>query len=138
MTSRMRTGLAGVVGAVSAFVVVAVVEAIGHAVHAPATPADLATPAAMAAFVASLPVGAFLFVFAAYVLATLAGGLIAALVARRHAMRLALIVGGLILAGAAVNFVVLPHPAWFVVATLIGVPAAAWLAGRTGRRWAPA
>jgi hypothetical protein len=134
----MRTGLAGVAGAFGAFVVVAVVEGIGHAIYAPAAMPDMSDAEAVAAFVASMPLGAFLFVLAAYLLATAAGGLIAAAIARRHGMRLAIIVGALILTASVANFIALPHPAWFVAATLAGVPAAAWLTGRTASRWAPA
>jgi hypothetical protein len=137
MTAK-RVIAAGVCGVVSAFIVVAVVEGIGHAVYAPATLPDLSVPGAMEAFIAAMPLGAFLFVLAAYVLATIAGALVAVAIARRYAMPFALVVGGLILAASVMNFVVLPHPTWFVVATLVGVPIAAWLTGRTARRWAPA
>jgi hypothetical protein len=53
-------------------------------------------------------------------------------------MTFAVVVGTLILAASIANFIALPHPAWFVVATLVGVPVTAWLTGRTARRWAPA
>lgn len=138
MTSRMRTWLAGVAGAFSAFVVVAVVEGIGHAIYAPATLPDMADPEAVAAFIRAMPLGAFLFVLGAYLLATIAGGVIAAVLARRHGMRLAIIVGALILTASVANFVALPHPAWFVAATVVGVPAAAWLTGRAVSLRAPA
>jgi hypothetical protein len=138
VTSSMRTGLAGLAGAFSAFVVVAVVEGIGHAIYAPATLPDMSDSEAVAAFVRAMPLGAFLFVLAAYVVATIVGGVVAAALARRHAMRLATIVGGLILLACIVNFVAIPHPAWFMAATLVGVPLAAWLTGRLGQSWTPA
>jgi hypothetical protein len=138
VTSRMRTGLAGVAGAFSAFVVVAVVEAIGHAIYAPATLPDLSDPEAVAAFVRSMPLGAFLFVLAAYVAATIVGGAVAAAISRRRAMPLAAVVGGLILLASALNFVAIPHPVWFIAATVVGVPLAAWLTGRLGQSWVPA
>jgi MFS family permease len=134
----MRTWLAGVAGAFSAFVVVAVVEGVGHAIYAPAIMPDMSDPEAVAAFIRAMPLGAFLFVLAAYLLATVAGGVIAAVLARRHGMRLAIIVGALILTASVANFVALPHPAWFVAATLVGVPAAAWLTGRAVSQRAPA
>jgi hypothetical protein len=134
----MRTWLAGVAGAFGAFMVVAVVEGIGHAIYAPAVMPDMSDPDAVAAFIPAMPLGAFLFVLAAYVLATIAGGVIAALLARRHGMRLAAIVGALILTASVANFVALPHPAWFVAATLVGVPVAAWLTGRAVSQRAPA
>ena len=85
-----------------------------------------------------MPLGAFLFVLAAYVTATVVGGVVAAAIARRHAMRLAAVVGGLILLASALNFVAIPHPGWFIVATLVGVPLAAWLTGRLGQSMTPA
>jgi hypothetical protein len=133
----MRTVLAGLAGVVTGGVVVAAVEALGHLVYAPATPVDMANREAMEAFVRTLPPGAFLFVLAAYVLGTAAGAFVATLLARRHAARFALIVGSLILAGAVVNFFAIPHPAWFVVATVVAVPLAALLTGRAGRALEP-
>jgi pimeloyl-ACP methyl ester carboxylesterase len=130
--------LAGLAGVVTGGAVVGVIEAVGHMVYAPATPADLSTREAMAAFVRTLPVGAFLFVLAAYVAGTAAGGYIATLVARRHAARFAWVVGSLILVGAVVNFFAIPHPAWFVVATMVAVPLAAFLTGRAGQALEPA
>jgi hypothetical protein len=138
VTSTMRTGLAGVAGAFSAFVVVAVVEGIGHAIYAPATLPDMSDSEAVATFVRAMPLGAFLFVLAAYLAATILGGMVAAVMARRHAMWLAVIVGGLILLASVINFVAIPHPIWFMAATLVGVPLAAWLTGRLGQAWTPA
>jgi hypothetical protein len=123
---------------VSAFIVVALVEGMAHAIYAPAVMPDLSVPGAMEAFIATMPLGAFLCVLAAYLLATIAGGFVAAAIARRHAMVFAVVVGALILAASVANFVALPHPAWFIVVTLVSVPLAAWLTGRTARRWAPA
>jgi hypothetical protein len=77
-------------------------------------------------------------VLAAYVSATVVGGLVAAVIARRHAIRLAAVVGGLILLASAINFAAIPHPGWFIVATLVAVPLAAWLTGRVGQWWSPA
>jgi hypothetical protein len=85
-----------------------------------------------------MPLGAFLFVLAAYLAGTASGGLVAALIARRHAMRFAWIIGGLVLLGSAHAFLSLPHPTWFVVATLVGVPLVAWLTGRAGQALEPA
>jgi hypothetical protein len=127
-----------VAGAFSAFVVVAVVEGIGHAIYAPATLPDMSDSEAVATFVRALPLGAFLFVLAAYLAATIVGGVVAAVMARRHAMWLAVIVGGLILLASVINFVAIPHPIWFMAATLVGVPLAAWLTGRLGQAWTPA
>ena len=93
---------------------------------------DISTPEAMAAYVGSMPLGAFLFVLAAYVAGTVVGGFVGIAIARRHAMRFAALAGGLILLASIANFVAIPHPTWFVVATLVDVPLAAWLTGAGG------
>jgi len=91
----------------------------------------------MAAYVDSMPLGAFLLVLAGYVAGTVVGGIVGIVVARRHAMRFAFLAGGMILLGAIAVFVRMPHPTWFVVATLVDIPLVAWLTGRAGRAWTP-
>ena len=129
--------LAGVAGVCSGFLVIAAIEQVAHAVYAPSVMPDISTPEAMAAYVGSMPLGAFLFVLAAYVAGTVVGGFVGIAIARRHAMRFAGLAGGLILLASIANFVAVPHPTWFVVATLVDVPLAAWLTGRVGLAWAP-
>lgn len=129
--------MAGVAGVGSAFLVVAAIELVAHAVYAPSVMPDVSTPEAMAAYIDSMPLGAFLFVLAAYVAGTVVGGFVGIVIARRHAMRFACLAGGLILLASIANFVAIPHPAWFVVATLVDIPLVAWLTGRAGRAWTP-
>ena len=138
MSNRVRMAMAGVAGLGSALLVVAAIELVAHAVYAPSVMPDISTPEAMAAYVGSMPLGAFMFVLAAYVAGTVVGGFVGIAIARRHAMRFAALAGGLVLVASIANFVAVPHPTWFVVATLIDVPLAAWLTGWAGRAWAPA
>ena len=129
--------LAGVAGVGSAFLVIAAIELVAHAVYAPSVMPDVSTPEAMAANVDAMPLGAFLLVLAGYVAGTVVGGIVGIVVARRHAMRFACLAGGMILLGAIAVFVRMPHPTWFVVATLVDIPLVAWLTGRAGRAWTP-
>ena len=129
--------MAGVAGVGSAVLVVAAIELVAHAIYAPSVMPDVSTPEAMAAYVDSMPLGAFLLVLAAYVAGTAVGGIVGIVVARRHAMRFACLAGGMILLGAIAVFVRMPHPTWFVVATLVDIPLVAWLTGRAGRAWTP-
>jgi hypothetical protein len=129
--------MAGVAGVGSAVLVVAAIELVAHAVYAPRVMPDVSTPEAMAAYVDSMPLGAFLVVLAGYVAGTVVGGIVGIVVARRHAMRFAFLAGGMILLGAIAVFVRMPHPTWFVVATLVDIPLVAWLTGRAGRAWTP-
>ena len=129
--------MAGVAGVGSAVLVVAAIELVAHAVYAPRVMPDVSTPEAMAAYVDSMPLGAFLLVLAGYVAGTVVGGIVGIVIARRHAMRFACLAGGMILLGAIAVFVRMPHPTWFVVATLVDIPLVAWLTGRAGRAWTP-
>ena len=129
--------MAGVAGVGSAVLVVAAIELVAHAVYAPSVMPDVSTPEAMAANVDAMPLGAFLLVLAGYVAGTVVGGIVGIVVARRHAMRFACLAGGMILLGAIAVFVRMPHPTWFVVATLVDIPLVAWLTGRAGRAWTP-
>ena len=110
--------MAGVAGVGSAFLVVAAIELVAHAVYAPSVMPDISTPEAMAAYVGSMPLGAFLLVLSAYVAGTVAGGFVGIAIARCHAMRFASLAGGLVLLASIAVFVRVPHPTWFVVATL--------------------
>ncbi len=124
--------LAVVVGAVVAGVVVALVQSLGHQVYPVATPADMQDPDAMAALVASMPPGALWFVVAAYAAGSFAGGAVAAYIGRSAQIRLALIVGVLLMIGGIMNIVSIPHPLWFSVVSLLVFLPAAWLGGRLG------
>ena len=137
LSNRVRMAMAGVAGVGSAFLVIAAIELVAHAVYAPRVMPDVSTREAMAAYVESMPLGAFLFVLLAYVAGTVVGGCVAIAIARRHAIRFAGLAGGVILLASMVNFVAVPHPTWFVVATLVDVPLAAWLTGRAASAWAP-
>ena len=129
--------MAGVAGVGSAVLVVAAIELVAHAIYAPSVMPDVSTPEAMAAYVDSMPLGALLLVLAGYVAGTVVGGIVGIVIARRHAMRFACLAGGMILLGAIAAFVKMPHPTWFLVATLVDIPLVAWLTGRAGRAWTP-
>lgn len=77
----------------------------------------------------------FLFPFLAHALGTLAGAFLAARIAAAGRTAAAFAVGGLFLAGGAINCVLLPAPAWFMAADLLlAYLPMAWI----GRRLAPA
>lgn len=130
----VRKILAVLAGLAAAVVVIGAIEMTGHLVYAPPGNLDRNDPAAVRAFVASLPVGAFVSVLVAYVAGTFAGGWVAARVARADPARYVGIVASLVLAAALANIVAIPHPAWFIVALLIVIPAAAILAIKAASR----
>ena len=97
---------------------------------------DFSDPVAMQAYVAGLPIGALLFVMAAWLLATLAGGLLACIIARDRPLVYSAIVGGLVLLGTAMNLLSIPHPLWFSVTSVLAIVATIFITARLGSAFA--
>jgi len=83
------------------------------------------------------PIGAFLVVIFGWVLGSLAGGFVAAVIGRRAPIGHALVLGGfLTLAGIANNLMV-PPPLWFWIAGLVVLIPAAYAGARLAPRHTP-
>lgn len=124
---------AGVGGVVIAGVLVWLVEMLGHLVYPPPANLDFADPDSMRAYIATLPIGAFLFVGGAWFIGTLCGTAAACRIGDANPAIFATIVGGLMLAGTAANLAMIPHPMWFSVLGIAGIVAAAWIGMKLGR-----
>jgi len=84
----------------------------------------------MRAYMEALPVGAYLFVLASWVVAKFCGGVVSSLVAGTRPVLFSAIVGAVVLAATLANLLMLPHPVWVSVAGVAGVVAAAVAAGK--------
>ena len=118
---------AGLMGVVVAGLLVWLVEKGGHSVYPPPPGLDFADADAMRAYIDTLPIGALLFVAAAWFIGTLGGTLTACRIGTAKPMIFALVVGGLILIGAILNLVMIPHPLWFAALGIVGIAVGAWL-----------
>ena len=118
---------AAVIGVVIAGILVWAVEAIGHMVYPPPPGLDFADADAMRSYVAALPVGPFLFVGAAWFIATFGGTFAACKIGNAKPMIFAAVVGGLMLIATAANLIMIPHPVWFSILGVVGIIVAAWL-----------
>ena len=116
-----RNIVAGVVGVIVASVLVWVVQKIGHTLYPPPTDLNLADAEALRDYVASLPVGALLFVAAAWFVGATAGTCAACAIGTAKPMYLAVVVGGFVFIAASANLVIIPHPIWFSVLGLVGI-----------------
>ena len=136
-----RTLLGAVVGLVFAVATVMLIEFAGHQVFPPPAGLDPMVTEDMAKIIQALPIGAMVFVVAAWVIGAFDGGFVAALIARNGHPRAAAVVPALMVMAGVVGMIVkMPgHPQWMaVVGLLLPIPAAlagAWLAGK-GRRTA--
>ncbi|MDJ0794874.1 MAG: hypothetical protein QNI98_11595 [Woeseiaceae bacterium] len=116
-----RNIVAGVVGVIVAFVLVLVVEMIGHTVYPPPQGLDFTDAQAMGHYVATLPIGALLFVAGAWFVGATAGTCAACAIGTARPMNFALVIGGLVFIGASFNLLMFPHPLWFSVLGLVGI-----------------
>jgi hypothetical protein len=121
-----------VAGLIVAVVCVIGIEAIVHVFH-PAPPGfDARNPEAVRQLVAGLPFYAFIFVLFAWLLGAGLGAFMAVRINRRIAKWPGFLVGALILIASLYNLFTLPHPIWYFVAAVIGVPIAAWTGTNMG------
>ena len=118
---------AGIAGVVIAGLLVWLVEMLGHTVYPPPTDLNFADPDAMRTYIDALPVGALLFVAAAWFIGTLGGTAAACKIGDAKPMIFAIVVGGLMLLGTIFNLVTIPHPLWFSILGVVGIIVAAWL-----------
>jgi len=133
----MLRGILGVIGAVVAgTVVILLVEILGHRCYPFPPGVDPHNHESLQAYMKTAPLGAWLFVLAAYAGGSFVAGALASLIGKRPWAALA--AGGVLMALGLVNVLTLPHPAWFWVASLFIFLPAAGLGGRLARRPPPA
>ena len=118
---------AGIAGIVIAGLVIMLVEMIGHTVYPPPPDLDFADTAAMAAYVQTLPAGAFLFVILAWGFGSCCGTLVSCKIGGTRPIVFACVIGGAILAGVAYNLATIPHPVWVAIAGVGLTISGAWL-----------
>lgn len=126
----VRKGVAVLAGLFTAVAVIAVIETVSHRIWPPPPGIDFRDPEQLRGFMESLPATALLMVLAAWVIGTLAGGLVGCWIGRERPYLISGIIGAVLLGATVLNLAALPHPTWFSVAAVLGVIAAAWIAGR--------
>ena len=116
-----RAIIAVVVGLVAAFVSILVTEMVGAlAVPAGVAP-SLKDAERMRDYLAGLPLSAYAFILAAYLIGSAVGGVVATRIVGQPASRCVWIVGGLLLATTVANLVLVPHPLWFSIASVVAI-----------------
>ena len=112
---RIIVGIA--LGTLTAFVVLFLVELLGHMAYPLPDDLDLRNPEASGQVVAAIPFGAKLFVILAWFAGALAGGVMAKRICRRSWA--AWPVAGLVACAAVVNVMMIPHPVWMQISTVL-------------------
>ena len=85
----------------------------------------------------TLPVGSILFVGAAWAIGTFLGTVSGTLISTTGPLPYAIVVGGIVLAGAATMLLLIPHPYWFTALAPIAIIVAAFLATKVAPRLRP-
>lgn len=125
-----RNAGAIVAGVVVAFVTVMLIDMLGHFVFPPPEGLDFSDPDAIRPYLATLPVGAYLFILASSVVAAFVGTLLACYIGRGNPVLFGGVVGGIVLAATIANFIAIPHPLWLSISTLAGIVLSTLLAMR--------
>ena len=124
----IRKLAAAVVGLIVAIFTIQTIEMLGHVVYPPPADIEFGDPEQVREFMSTLPVGSLVFVGAAWAVGTFLGTVAGALVSKSKPLPYAIVVGGFVLAGAAMMLLIIPHPWWFMIAAPISIVAAAILA----------
>ena len=125
----IRKLAAAVAGVGVAILTIQVVEMFGHLVYPPPADIEFGDPEQVREFMSTLPVGSLLFVGAAWAAGTFLGTLAGALISgSSRPLPYAVVVGGIVLAGAATMLLIIPHPWWFTAAAPVSIVGAAILA----------
>lgn len=119
MPPFFRSLLAVVAGAVGAFGLISAVQVIGSSLYPLPAGMDPTNREAMSAYVATLPIGAFLMVLLSYALGGLGGGFVAAKLASTARFTHAGVIAILLIAAAVMNLMTFSHPVWFWVANIL-------------------
>ena len=119
-----------IAGIVTAFASIYLIEMLGHTIYPPPADLDFSDPAAIRPYIATLPIIALLFPMFGWFVGTLAGSLVANFCGDAKPYVYAAAVGGLVFAATVANLILIPHPLWFSIISLLGIIASAWLANR--------
>ena len=128
----LRTILAVLAGLVVAWITISLFEFASMHAFPPPPGVDVRDPQQLAALVSQMPVAALALVLAGWVVGAMDGGLVSTLIAKRRVP--AIVVGVMVMLGAFLMMVMVPHPLWMAIAgVLLPLPAAlfgAWLVRR--------
>ena len=126
----LKNSIAIIVGLIAAGIVIMLVEMFGHVIYPPPAEFDPADSDSIKMLIELAPAGALMMVVLAYVLGSLVGGAVAALIKGKNKLYRAMIVGIILMIAGIFNLASNPHPVWFwVLCLLIFVPFA-YLGGR--------
>jgi len=119
-----------ILGIIVGSVFIYLVEALGHLVYPPPEGIDTNDMESMKIMIDQLPFGAFLFVLLAYGVGSFIGGLLSAFLSKNGRVANAVIVGSILMIFGIINLLMIPHPVWFTLVSIMLFIPCAYLAGQ--------
>lgn len=124
----LRDVIGAIVGVAVAVLTVMLFDWISHTAFPLPPDLEVNDTTAMSEYIGTMPLAAMLLVLAGYIVATFDGTFIAAWIGRAKPFIFALVVGVLMLVATISTLIMIPHPMWFNIASVVGIVAAAWMA----------
>ncbi|NNC78260.1 MAG: hypothetical protein HKN77_09880 [Woeseiaceae bacterium] len=124
----LRDVIGAIVGVAVAVLTVMLFEWISHTIFPVPAGLEVNNTAAMSEYISTVPIAAMLLVVAGYIVATFDGTFIAAWIGNAKPFIFALVVGVLMLVATVSTLIMIPHPIWFNIASVVGIIVAAWMA----------
>jgi hypothetical protein len=125
----MKKILAIVAGVVTGFIVTFIGDATVHAIHPLPSGLNFMDKSVMTTYIASIPTYVFVIMIIFWALSAFFGGMLAARICRPEWKRVSLSTGAILMAAAILNLIMISHPLWLWVVTLLIYLPAAFLGG---------
>jgi hypothetical protein len=120
----LRNILSVVLAVIVAIIVFTINEHFLHQQFPLPSKLNLKDTASLALFVAMMPTSAFIMIYAGWIIGSILAGTIVKFVTNSSSLLLPIAVGAILTLFGIFNFVIIPHPTWFVVLSLISyIPA---------------
>src|SRR5262245_53450421 len=132
MRGTLRNVGSIIAGLIAGVIVISCVETVCSAIYPPPAGLDYTDSESVKAFAAQLPLGAFLFVLAAWGAGCLIGSWLATRLSTSRLAGPGVIVGVLLLVAGVSTMLTLPHPGWFWVAAFLVCMLATYAGTRLG------
>ncbi|HNR66645.1 MAG TPA: hypothetical protein PKN04_01320 [bacterium] len=126
-----KSAIAVMSGVLVGLVMIMAIESIGHSLFPLSEEVEFIDPASLKQVMHFVPLPALLSVLAAWLLGSFSGGFLASLLAPAKRTAHALTAGMALMLAGIVNLLLIPHPAWFILAGILLFLPAAWLGDAT-------
>lgn len=127
MLKRIAAVLAGVF---SGIIIVYAGDACTHILFPPPSGIDFRDHDQLIQLIANMPTHVFLIMLVFWLLASFTGGFVAGKINKQGWKVSSLITGTILLAATVMNFFIIPHPVWMIIATVLLFLPAAYFGGK--------